>query len=86
LIFEHLFKGEKRLPPKIKLEKCNACGHCVDLCSEDVFYKSQTKKTPVVTYPAECWHCGACAIECPQDAICFYIPLYMRVAGKEVKK
>jgi adenylylsulfate reductase subunit B len=70
------------LPPKINTENCNACGHCADVCSEDVFYGSQTQKTPVVTYPAECWHCGACAVECPRNAICFYIPLYMRVAGK----
>lgn len=68
------------MPPKIDTDKCNACGHCVDVCSEDVYYGSQPKENPVVTYPAECWHCGACAVECPRHAIRFYIPLYMRTA------
>jgi NAD-dependent dihydropyrimidine dehydrogenase PreA subunit len=31
----------------------------------------------VVRYPDECWHCGACRLECPEKAISFVFPLKM---------
>lgn len=67
------------MPPRIDLEKCNGCGLCREVCSEDVFYGSTAKQVPQITYPEECWHCGACAVECPREAIRFYIPLPMRL-------
>jgi adenylylsulfate reductase, subunit B len=72
------------MPPKIDSEKCDACGRCVEVCSEDVFYGSTVKRHPVISYPEECWHCGACDVECPKDAIYFYIPLPMRAKGRSV--
>ena len=70
------------MPPKIDSEKCDACGLCVEVCSEDVFFGSKAKETPKIAYPEECWHCGACFVECSRDAIRFYIPLPMRVKRK----
>jgi len=67
------------MPPIIDPEKCDGCGLCVDVCSEDVFYDSKAKETIKITYPEECWYCGACTIECPRDAITLYIPLPMRL-------
>jgi adenylylsulfate reductase subunit B len=68
------------MPPQINQELCNACGVCYDVCPEDVFYETEPGKPPVkVTYPDECWHCAACVIDCPLDAIKLYIPLPMRL-------
>lgn len=71
------------MPPVIDSKKCKACGKCVDICSEDVFFGSMKKKVPVVNYPDECWHCSACVEECPVDgAIRLRIPLPMMVLYK----
>ena len=63
------------MPPVIDPEKCTACGTCVDVCSEDVYFGSETGETPRVTYPEVCFHCNCCVQECPSEAISLRIPL-----------
>jgi len=71
------------MPPVIEKEKCVRCGKCVDICPQDVFFGSEIKKTPDVTYPEECWHCNACVEACPErDVIRLRIPLPMMVCYK----
>lgn len=66
------------MPPIIDDETCVSCGVCFDVCSEDVF--GEMEQYPVrPKYPDECWHCGACVIDCPTQAIKLYVPLPMRV-------
>jgi len=36
----------------------------------------------VITYPEECWHCNACVMECPAEAIQLRIPLPATVLFK----
>ncbi|MBW1737390.1 MAG: ferredoxin family protein [Deltaproteobacteria bacterium] len=67
------------MPPIIDSQRCDGCGLCVEVCSEDVFHGSEPKTVPMVTYPDECWHCGACYVDCPKSAIRFRIPLPMRL-------
>ena len=67
------------MPPVIDNERCIPCGICIDVCPEDVFFGCTKKEVPRPTYPRECWHCAACIIDCPRQAIKLYIPLSMRV-------
>ena len=71
------------MPPIINKRKCIACGVCVNVCPQDVFFGSQKKQTPVVSYPEECWHCNACVVDCPvKGAIKLRIPLPMQIVYK----
>jgi adenylylsulfate reductase subunit B len=78
------FEEEAAMPIKIDTKKCTKCGICVDHCPEDVFV--QTKgKYPKVKYPDECWHCGACMIDCEPGAIHIELPLFMRLIPEPYK-
>ena len=55
------------MPPIIDKEVCVACGMCVTICPQDVFFGSRKKKVPTVAYPDECWHCNACVLDCPKE-------------------
>ncbi len=75
------------MPPKVDYDKCDGCGICVELCSEDVFFGTpglgQKEKNPaVVSHPDLCWHCNWCVDLCPTDAIWLSIPLAMHVPYK----
>ena len=59
------------MPPVIDYNKCVKCTTCAQICPLDVF-RVQGKgadRTVVVRYPDECWHCRACVMECPKEAI-----------------
>lgn len=61
------------MPPVIDETKCIGCGTCADICCMDVIKKIDNKI--IVCYPNECWHCRACAIDCPVEAIKMRYPL-----------
>ena len=55
------------MPPIINEENCTRCNKCVEVCPQDVFFGSKKKKTPIVSFPEECWHCYACVLDCPSE-------------------
>ena len=72
------------MPPKIDPKLCINCNICVDLCPMDVLMENET--VPVVAYPDECWHCGACMMDCPETAIRLILPLPIRPITVRVKQ
>ena len=71
------------MPPVIDPNKCIACGKCVDICTEDVFFGSKKDEVPTVTYPRECVHFSGCVYECPvPGAIRLRIPLPLLLVYK----
>ncbi len=70
------------MPPVIDQNRCTLCGQCVELCPEDVFFNSDDKSVPRVSYPDDCWHCNSCVYECPVEAIKLRIPLPMMMLFK----
>ena len=62
---------------KVDYEKCNGCNRCVEYCPEDVLRNEDGKIN--MKYPDECWRCGVCSIECPQDAVRISPPVGNRI-------
>ncbi|MDO4281985.1 MAG: 4Fe-4S binding protein, partial [Peptococcaceae bacterium] len=50
-------------------------GTCAQICPLDVLKFHREERVIEVRYPEECWHCRACAIDCPKDAITMRYPL-----------
>lgn len=63
------------MPPVINEDECISCGACFDVCQSDVFFGSKDGEIPVISYPEECWHCSACVLDCPVEAIKLRVPL-----------
>ncbi len=63
------------MPPHINWDLCTGCGNCYEICPGDVIRLNNGKA--FVRYPDECWHCGACRLECPEEAISFHFPIKM---------
>jgi NAD-dependent dihydropyrimidine dehydrogenase PreA subunit len=75
---------ERARPVIIHGEHCIGCNTCVEVCPQDVFLPNpSTGEPPVVAYPQECWHDGACVEHCPcAGAIELRHPLMQRVRWK----
>jgi len=70
--------------PPVFNDRCTACFKCVETCPGDILREGDEK--PDVAYPEECWHCGACMMDCPATAVRLDLPLWMRPVTKRVKK
>ena len=51
---------------QVDIEKCSACGTCVDVCPIEAI--SIVDGHAVIDVD-ECIECGVCAAECPEEAI-----------------
>ena len=65
------------MPPIIDKSKCIKCTTCAQICPLDVIRVEGkgAQRDVVVRYPDECWHCRACVMECPKEAITMRYPL-----------
>lgn len=65
-------------------EICIRCNICVDVCQMDVFIPNpQEGELPMILFPDECWYCGTCVEDCPEEgAIRLSHPLMNRVRWK----
>ena len=70
------------MPPTFN-SKCIRCFKCVEVCPGDVIREGE--EGPVVAYPEECWHCGACMMDCPTGALNVELPIYLKPVAKRVK-
>lgn len=61
------------MPPVVDSELCVVCGKCVEICPLDVMKLKDGRI--IVMYPDECWHCRACVMDCPKEAIRMRYPL-----------
>jgi NAD-dependent dihydropyrimidine dehydrogenase PreA subunit len=52
---------------KLKAEKCNGCGRCIEVCPHKVF-DLRDGKSEIIDKDG-CMECGACAKNCPFNAI-----------------
>jgi len=73
---------------KLKSEKCNGCGMCVEVCPHGVFALKEGKSE--IIEKDCCMECGACARNCPFAAIevkpgvgCAYAIIMGKLTGTE---
>jgi adenylylsulfate reductase subunit B len=66
------------MPPVIDDSLCELCGICFDVCPQDIL-SFEGDEVPTVSYPDECWHCGACVLDCPVEAVRLRLPLQLHI-------
>ncbi len=59
----------------IVVERCKACGFCVEFCPSHVLalssaFNSKGYHPPHVVHPEKCSGCDLCGMYCPDFAIC----------------
>ncbi|MBW1998947.1 MAG: ferredoxin family protein [Deltaproteobacteria bacterium] len=62
------------MPMRIDYHRCKGCKSCYSNCPGDVIGWDKERMIPYLAYPNECWHCGVCRMECPENAIELTLP------------
>jgi ferredoxin len=51
----------------LDLSLCNGCMMCIEVCPHPVF--ESLKRAVAIREPDLCMECGACVVNCPEDAL-----------------
>ncbi len=64
------FKNE----PHIELveDRCTGAADCVQVCPRNVLKMNGTRRKVEIQRPDDCIECGACIVQCPEDALRFH--------------
>lgn len=75
--FYHLERGDSMAKGRVSIvvERCKACGFCVEFCPSHVLalssaFNSKGYHPPHVVHPEKCSGCDLCGMYCPDFAIC----------------
>jgi NAD-dependent dihydropyrimidine dehydrogenase PreA subunit len=52
-------------------DRCTGAAECVQVCPRDVLAMDGRRRKVVLARPEACIRCGACIVQCPQDALQF---------------
>lgn len=63
--FKHKPAQRQTAFPFVKVEKCTACGQCMDICPTDTIYLKNGK---AFVDESNCRNCQVCMTTCPENA------------------
>lgn len=77
---------EKDFRVVLDLERCAGAYNCWAVCPEAVFEKQPASHKVSIVRPESCIRCGACLVQCPQDALSFEAPGGRRVGPEVIRR
>jgi NAD-dependent dihydropyrimidine dehydrogenase PreA subunit len=77
---------EKDFRVVLDLDRCVGAYTCWAVCPEAVFEKQLDLHRVAITHADRCIRCGACLVQCPQDALAFATPDGRRVGPETIRR
>ena len=77
---------DRRLRIALDTEKCSGAGDCEEVCPVDVFDVDRLEHSAKTSRIGNCVQCGACIVQCPEDALCFVTPHGERVGPETIRR
>ncbi len=77
---------EKQLQVVLDYERCAGAWSCWAVCPEAVFEKRPEIHKVAIVRDDRCIRCGACLVQCPQDALAFAAPDGRRVGPETIRR
>jgi ferredoxin len=77
---------EKEFRVALDLDRCTGAYNCWAVCPEAVYEKQPAIRKVTIARPERCIRCGACLVQCPQDALAFEAPGGRRVGPDVIRR
>jgi NAD-dependent dihydropyrimidine dehydrogenase PreA subunit len=77
---------EKDFRVVLDFERCTGAWNCWAVCPEAVFEKQPDIHKVAIANPERCIRCGACLVQCPQDALAFETPDGRRIGPETIRR
>jgi len=70
----------------LDIDRCEGIFRCWEVCPEACFEKLETIRKVELAHDERCIRCGACIVQCPQDALFFEDPEGARIEPEMIRK
>ena len=77
---------EKQLRVVLDLDRCKGAWSCWAVCPEAVFEKRPDAHKVAIVRDDRCIRCGACLVQCPQNALAFAAPDGRRIEPEIIRR
>jgi NAD-dependent dihydropyrimidine dehydrogenase PreA subunit len=77
---------ERRWTIAFDLERCDGVFRCWEVCPEACFEKLEEERKVALAHDERCIRCGACVVQCPQDALFFEDEAGARIEPDVIRK
>jgi NAD-dependent dihydropyrimidine dehydrogenase PreA subunit len=67
-------------------DRCRGVFSCFEACPEGCFEKQQEPRLAIHAHPERCIRCGACVVQCPQDAVHFEDENGQRIEPETIRR
>lgn len=76
---------DRLLHIKLDTEACQGRALCREVCPKNCYVIDAHRHKAVIAEPDACVQCGACVVQCPEDALAFYTPAEERISPHLVR-
>jgi NAD-dependent dihydropyrimidine dehydrogenase PreA subunit len=76
LLREHWYLARtlRRLEIRLYPERCSGVWECVEVCPVGCWTPNRERNVVLLEHAEDCIACGACVLQCPEDAIALEVP------------
>lgn len=76
---------DRLLHVELNAEACRGRALCWEVCPKNCYVIDTARHKAVVAKPDACVQCGACVVQCPEDALAFVTPTGVRIPPEVVR-
>ena len=71
---------------ELDADRCTGAADCVKVCPREVLAMAGKERKVVIAKPDACLRCGACVVQCPEDALHFRFTDGPVVPAEQIRK
>jgi NAD-dependent dihydropyrimidine dehydrogenase PreA subunit len=77
---------DRLLHIELNSETCRGRAMCWEVCPKSCYVIDTARHKAIIAEPDACVQCGACVVQCPEDALAFVTPAGQRVAPETIRR
>jgi len=85
-IYKSGLHEDRRLHIELDSEACRGRAMCLEVCPKNCYVIDTNIHKAVIALPDACVQCGACIVQCPEDALAFVGPGGQRILPETIRK
>ncbi len=85
-IYKSGLHEDRRLHIELDREACQGRAICWEVCPKNCYVIDNGIHKAVIALPDACVQCGACVVQCPEDALAFISPTGQRIPPETIRR